>query len=560
MSQGGAAMRIHLTLFCLISGGALAGATTPTAVLVQDKPDRLYVLSDTLLTDSYSDNLTSDNQGGVSEGQLWHHDDYQWQDGLGGSGSRQDAQESDDWDSDGYLWGSTNRTSSVMYWDTNGSGTEIYTANNGSTTTYAISLPLLTSEHCVVNDPQRPPPTVQSLGDDNWVTNQVSEEYVRYSQTRWRLQTGGRGGQSSLFRLSATAALILDKRAERPFYNVNSQAIPPGKITVIGRALYADTNLWVVLPNGTNLDATPFVAGADFYQMTVTEQKHIPSIDVNDLSLDTSTPEFCAGQHLDFKLIFDPPPECASQVSIWDLSGPPVNESWRESPSGSVNYRYNPELCTNLMTSCWYPGGGGQTASVGTAFQFANGQYCSLGVQGNFNIAKPAFSGFDNCSSLVGLGWNSPVLQANMQWSATVQSVYDGNLGVTQLINGTNVCCNTGGQFRLDGTNELCNATPTNLLGQTYTATNPATHTVRFVYTRNLTANPTAGLTATFKDYLRFRPAGNISNIWVTLSTNTWSMDGFASLSGGLIRSNLPPANALAGTDDFPSWTDSFAP
>ena len=144
-------------------------------------------------------------EAGLAEGQLWHHDDYQWQDGVGGNGSRQDAQQSDDWDSDGFLWGSTNRTSSVMTWTTNGTGTEIYTANDGSTATYPIGLPLLTSEHCLVNDPQSPPSTVQDLGDGNWVTNQVYEEYVRYSQTRWRLQTGGRGGQSSLFQLSATA-------------------------------------------------------------------------------------------------------------------------------------------------------------------------------------------------------------------------------------------------------------------------------------------------------------------------------------------------------------------
>ena len=44
----------------------------------------------------------------------------------------------------------------------------------------------------------------------------------------------------------------------------------------MGRALYADTNLWMVLPDGTNLDVTPFVAGADFYTMDVTSQKYPP--------------------------------------------------------------------------------------------------------------------------------------------------------------------------------------------------------------------------------------------------------------------------------------------
>ena len=109
-----------------------------TGELVQDKPDMLYVSGDMLVTDSYSDNVTSDNGGGVAEGQIWHHDDYQWQAGVGGNGSIQDVQESDDWDSEGYLWGSTNRTSSQMTWGADGTGTEIYTANDGSSVTYPI--------------------------------------------------------------------------------------------------------------------------------------------------------------------------------------------------------------------------------------------------------------------------------------------------------------------------------------------------------------------------------------------------------------------------------------
>ena len=269
-------MKIHLALLCLISGGAVAGGSTPTTELVQDKPDRRYVAGDTLFKDSYSDNVTSDNEDGVAEGQLSHHDDYDWQDGIGGNGTRQDTQQSHDWDSDGYLWGSTNHTSSQLSWTTNGTGTEIYTANDGSTVSYPISLPLLTSEHCLVNDPQSPPFTVQNLGDCNWATNQVYEEYVRYSQTRWRLQTGGRGDHSSLFRLNATATRILDKRAERPFYNVNSQAVPPHNITVMGRALDADSKLWMMLPDGTNLDITPFVSGLDFHTMDITSQKYPP--------------------------------------------------------------------------------------------------------------------------------------------------------------------------------------------------------------------------------------------------------------------------------------------
>jgi len=178
-------MKIQVTILCWI-GVVLTTGATPITDLIQDKPDRLYIISDNLTKDTYTRNRTIDNSGGTVEEQIWHHDDYQWQEGVGGNGSRQDVQQSDDWDSDGFFWGTTNRTSSVMSWTTNGSGTEVYTANDGSTATYPIGLPLLTSEHCVVNDPQSPPATVQDLGDGNWVINQVSEEYVPYVlQQHW---------------------------------------------------------------------------------------------------------------------------------------------------------------------------------------------------------------------------------------------------------------------------------------------------------------------------------------------------------------------------------------
>jgi hypothetical protein len=550
-------MKIQLILCFLTAGGALAVASI-TDELVADKPDMLYVVGDMLVTDSYSDDVTSDNEGGVSEGQLWHHDNYQWQSGVGGTGSIRDAQESDDWDGGSHVWGSTNVTSSQMTWAADGSGTEVFTANDGSSVTYDVALPLLTSEHCLINDPQSPPIVVQVLGSSSWVTNQAQEAYLRSAQTRWRLQTGGRAGGQSVFRLSGVAARILDKRAQRPFYEVNSQPIAPRSISVMGRALYADGNLWRVLPNGTNLDVTPFVASQDFYTMSLTEQKYAPCITVNNVSLNSGTPEFCVGQYLEFHLAFDPPPDYVGQVSQWNLPGAPINESWRQSPGGSVNYRLNQSLLTNLTTQCWYSSGIGGMASIGTSLQFSNGQYCCFAVLGNFSLSKPVFSGFDSLPSLAGFVWSSPVLEANMQWSVTVQSDYDGNVGVTQLINGTNVCCNTGGVYLLDGGSDIYNPTTTAPMGQTYSAANPATHLFTLLGARSATASPAVDMTALFKDYLRFRPAGNQSNIWVTLATNNWSMDGSASLPGGLTRSNLPPASVLIGSEELPAWPQSF--
>ena len=171
-------MRIQVASLYLISA-AFTASTAPITDLIQDKPDRLYVISDNLTKDTYTRNRTIDNSGGTVEEQIWHHDDYQWQLNIGGNGTEQDVQQSDDWDSDGWLWGATNHTSAVMWWETNGSGTEINTANDGLTASFPIGLPLLVSEHCLVNDPQSPPSIVWDLGDGFLATNQVYEEYFR---------------------------------------------------------------------------------------------------------------------------------------------------------------------------------------------------------------------------------------------------------------------------------------------------------------------------------------------------------------------------------------------
>ena len=97
-------------------------------------------------------------------------------------------------------------------------------------------------------------------------------------------------------------------------------------------------------------------------------------------------------------------------------------------------------------------------------------------------------------------------------------------------------------------------------MGQAYSAAEPATHLVYLRGRSKRDGKPHGRHGCPFEDYLRFRPRETPSNIWVTLATNSWSMDGSASLSGGLTRSNLPPASALVESEDFPSWTQTYAP
>ena len=97
-------------------------------------------------------------------------------------------------------------------------------------------------------------------------------------------------------------------------------------------------------------------------------------------------------------------------MSAWDLPGPPVNESWQPSPAGRSTSGSTQDLLTNLTDELLVYERLGGTALRHQSWSSANGQYRCFSVPGNFSIARPCFSGFDNSSSLVGFVWSSPVL------------------------------------------------------------------------------------------------------------------------------------------------------
>ena len=57
-----------------------------------------------------------------------------------------------------------------------------------------------------------------------------------------------------------------------------------------------------------------------------------------------------------------------------------------------------------------------------------------------------------------------------------------------------------------------------------------------------------------FSDYLRFIPAGS-SSISITLATNSWSMEGMASVTSGITTNRTPIPTSLTGSDSFPAWS-----
>lgn len=571
-------MKNSFILLCLcVAGGLAFGADTGKSSL--DKPDRLFVLSDTQTIDSYSRNETTtvevdgeaDDDDGRSILQSWHHFDYLWHAEVGGHGSQQDVQEWDWWDYQNNHSGDTNSTSAQMSWLADGSGREIDTANDGLISTNVIGLPVIAGEHCVVSDPKSPPPTISGVGtDDDVSTNKVQEEYFRFAQTKWRLETGGRAmaGRKSLWRISGGTKEVLDKRAVPLYYSGNTKIIPPQQVIILSRALYPDGNSWRVLPDGAAYDATPFVAGKDFYSCTVAAQKYkltiLASSSTTNADLSTNTPEFCVGQKVAFTLDGLPQDQIVSMVGNWNLPDKFVNQISYRAPndvSHSENMSLNPDLLRNTnKTSCWYVNGAGGVASLGLNLHFTNGQYASVAAHGSFSIFRPSFSSFNqilnNFSSFPAPDYIFPYFEANMAFYIELKSKYDGWFGIIQIMNSHSAPYDTGGADWLDGSTEIYGTANTNG-PSAYIASDTSPQGLIHVDSPAAPAFPfqELNLKAAFKDYLVFKPDG-ADSIYVTIATNGWFMDGQAYLGIGVTKSNIPPATTPVASDEFPMWQD----
>ena len=137
-----------------------------------------------------------------------------------------------------------------------------------------------------------------------------------------------------------------------------------------------------------------------------------------------------------------------------------------------------------------------------------------------------------------------------MTWNVTVNSEFDGQFGIIQLLLGTGLYYGTGGEYVLDGSTEIYG--PPNTNGpSSYRTNNPATHVLGFLDTPSAPATPCVDMNLKFKDYLRFQPAGGI---FVTIATNGWYVDASACLLTGASKTNCPPASPYTDNDEFPVW------
>ena len=264
-----------------------AGGGDPDNSVNQDKPWRVYLAHDMQnQTGSTHDNSAGvENDGGDntadgdenSDSKNFYHYDHDWDSVNGGSGSQYNRSF---W-VDGNGNSSSNLTSGTMMW-TPPNGVETDTADDGTVTTNAISLPIFGNEHCKVNDPKNPTPTVYGLDgwDDDIITNTYGENYTRKADTIWHVQTGGRAvpGLLNLCQFSGGAWEVLNKRSTPSL--LHDQVIDPTKIKILGNNLNTNGTCYKLLPNDTEFDVTPKVSGKDFYTFSVSGQKYLSYFDV----------------------------------------------------------------------------------------------------------------------------------------------------------------------------------------------------------------------------------------------------------------------------------------
>jgi len=384
-------MKTFFIILCLVVGGRVAVADTTQIKSSPDKPDRLYVDSDTQNMNSYDhtrwtawwipDDLNNADAWNWEEGWNTNHFDLNWSDGQGGSGSsysRQIGQQN------GGI-GGTNVCAEQMSWPgTNWEnfrsvdGTGIFTGNGwGSTPTNVpvdISPPPTASESsgsiggesCNESDPYGPESTygyvIHFIGDD-YEYYEDDGTYTRTAQTKMKLLTGGMDlpHRQSLFCIGGWAADMeksgSGKRAQ-PAYIYPGPQLPYTE-TVMGSlgALKSDGNLWVVLPDGAPpYDVTPQV-GRPFYIFGANETKYKLTITASGVDLYTNVPEFCVGQQIDLVANWNPSlPDGTQKWPQWTLGGDFIDNFYY--PSGcttcSMVYTNDPTYLTNESSQAWW--------------------------------------------------------------------------------------------------------------------------------------------------------------------------------------------------------------
>jgi hypothetical protein len=340
---------------------------------------------------------------------------------------------------------------------------------------------------------------------------------------------------------------------------IRSHTLVNSGITNEDGSVWGET--YVVAPGDDPIDVTPTatqVYGCNDYTFQVKAREAKLKILANGIDLSTNTPEFCVGQQVTYQLVFEPPLPAGTQTQLgWVIALDYVNTNTPGQNGASPTYTMDLTQLTNATTKLWYVQGASDTHGwiwCNVTNILPNGDSLVRKVQGQVSVYRPTFSNFKPMANF--FAWpvyyyGIPFLQGSMDWSVTLNSKYDGFIGVTQLIKATHGVYDTGGNWYQDGDTEIYGDTsnPTGI----YSVANIATHSTTLDDNPRAAPNPCVTMQATFKDYLRFKPGGS-NSIWITIGINGWSINGAACLITGMSHDDIPPATPLTSSSDFPVW------
>jgi hypothetical protein len=416
--------------------------------------------------------------------------------------------------------------------------------------------------------------------------------YDRTARTKVVLDTGGKAlsRRKNLFSITADAIEIIkhDWRPEILNYSLESLdwTIIPNETVKIGNLGYlgSDGFLYKSLPDNAIIDITP-IASRPFYTFGVAATKHRLTVTANDKPLvfdrvisTAGLPEFCVGQQVTFKAIWDQaPPALPDSTSDWHLPGKFVNQPWQRSivendqpySYGSLNYRRDDNLLINRNeTACWYVNKPGGTASIRMVLHFSNGQYVVIAAGGDFTIYRPriwleplrpeeqiryyTMSWKNPVTCKLKLGENGDAVEGIMRFVVNMNSRYSGAAGLTQLITAnyqnpaymfSDERCD-GSEF-YDGPRDFESTINPNLANSFVSMGDGP---------NSIWPSPNV-VDLSCRDFVRFKPDGGI---WVTLGIVTWETVGIAQTILGvweITDDETTDPNGPDSSDELPEWT-----
>jgi hypothetical protein len=228
------------------------------------------------------------------------------------------------------------------------------------------------------------------------------ETFSENGQARLTLATGGSPGSSKvhLWVVSASATarqmgpsgqLSENPPDGFPFGSIPFTNISAGVFGQLDASGHADK----LLPDNTNVDVTPTVAGVDYYTFNDPPGLCNPQITANGVALDSDTvtngADFCVGEYIKFDVTNLP--SSIDNWANWTLPGTFVNTN--SDPNCDLYYidngSINPPFGTT-STHCWYVLGTNQATVIVTAFYcyYSNGPVRQVTIKGMFNVHRPA--------------------------------------------------------------------------------------------------------------------------------------------------------------------------